>query len=280
MSSLLLDEYPLIVLPKLATKIGLNEAIVLQQVHYWIEIERKTKDAEVMQKHFHNGRWYVYNTYEQWHEQFPFWSISTLKRIISSLEKRKLLISDNFNKFGYDRTKWYTIDYEVLKTLENQESIKMTQWNVSDCIDGKGQSDITNTIDYPLITSKNYVKCSMVQNSKSVCTNDYSYEIVIKQIKKICRDIEVDSELPLRVILYYCEQYERYMGKHHPKMRNNHYETVIHNIVYNDHDFMFEDFELMIDKHFVTDYGEEIDYNMLHFFTEGILENRMYETCY
>lgn len=280
MSNLLLDEHPLLVMPKLATKVGLNEAIVLQQIHYWIQIESKTNDIDVIQKHYHDGRWYIYNTYEQWQKQFPFWCERTIRTIIKSLENKKLLITDRFNKFGYDRTKWYTIDYEVLQSLDNQESADVATSNRQELHEENGKSCQTNTIDYPLTTSKNYVKCSMVQNSKSICTNDYSYEIVIKQIKKICRDIEVDSELPLRVILYYCEQYERYMGKHHPKMRNNHYETVIRNIVYNDYDFMFEDFELMIDKHFVTDYGEEIDYNMLHFFTDGILENRMYETCY
>ena len=35
MSKLLINEHPLQVLPSLATKIGLNEAIVLQQIHYW-----------------------------------------------------------------------------------------------------------------------------------------------------------------------------------------------------------------------------------------------------
>lgn len=35
MSRLLINEPPLIVLPNLAILIGLNEAIVLQQVHYW-----------------------------------------------------------------------------------------------------------------------------------------------------------------------------------------------------------------------------------------------------
>ena len=33
--SLLIDDYPLIVLPALAEEIGLNEAIFLQQLNYW-----------------------------------------------------------------------------------------------------------------------------------------------------------------------------------------------------------------------------------------------------
>jgi len=34
MSNLLIQEVPLMVLPTLATKIGLNEAMFLQQLHY------------------------------------------------------------------------------------------------------------------------------------------------------------------------------------------------------------------------------------------------------
>lgn len=42
LNNLLLDEHPLLVMPMLATLIGLNEAIVLQQVHYWL----KTKEND------------------------------------------------------------------------------------------------------------------------------------------------------------------------------------------------------------------------------------------
>ena len=279
MSNLFYDEHPLIVNPTLARLIGLNESIVLQQVHYWIEIESKSKDIEVIEKHYHNGRWYVYNTFEQWHEQFPFWSLSTLKRTIASLERRKLLLSDTFNKFGYDRTKWYTIDYEMLQSLETQESVKMTQWKVSKCTNGKCQNDTTNTIDYTENTTKEYVKCKMVQNSKSVCTSDYSYEIVIKQIKKICRNLDIEEEVPLRTILYYLESYEKNIGKHHPKMQNKYYQRVIEFIDSNI--YCFEEYEVFIDKHFEdTSYGKPIDYNMLHFFTDGIIENRYHETLH
>ena len=41
MSKILFDEQPIVVSRELAKLIGLNEAIVLQQVHYWLEINRK-----------------------------------------------------------------------------------------------------------------------------------------------------------------------------------------------------------------------------------------------
>lgn len=111
MSNLLLDSHPLIVLPELACAIGLNEAIVLQQVHYWIEHNRKQK------RNFHNGRYWVYNSYKEWQKNFPFWCERTVKTTFSKLENSGLLISGNFNKQKMDKTKWYTIDYDALDRL-------------------------------------------------------------------------------------------------------------------------------------------------------------------
>lgn len=113
MSRLLLNEYPLMVSPTLASKIGLNESLILQQIHYWLEINRKAK------KNFINGFYWTYNTYNQWQEQFPFWSTSTIKRTISNLEKLGLIISENHNTLKIDRTKWYRIDYANLDNVEN-----------------------------------------------------------------------------------------------------------------------------------------------------------------
>lgn len=108
-SKLLIDDYPLQVLPNLAVKIGLNEAIVLQQMHYWLIVSGNKRD----------GRFWVYNTYDDWSEQFPFWSKSTLIRTLDSLIKKELIMTGNYNKAKFDRTKWYTINYEKVEELSN-----------------------------------------------------------------------------------------------------------------------------------------------------------------
>jgi hypothetical protein len=61
MSTLLINEAPLMIVPSLAVEIGLNEAVVLQQIHYWLNIS----------KHKIKGKKWVYNTYEDWQKQFP-----------------------------------------------------------------------------------------------------------------------------------------------------------------------------------------------------------------
>ena len=108
---LLIDEPPLQVLPSLATAIGLNKAIVLQQLHYWLQTS----------SHQIEGKKWIYNTYEEWRKQFPFWSEKTIKRTFRELEKDGLIVTTTkFNKSKFDKTKWYTINYEKLAEIENR----------------------------------------------------------------------------------------------------------------------------------------------------------------
>ena len=107
MSKYLIDDQPLIVLPKLAEKLGLNESLFLQQLHYWLLQKRNIRD----------GYYWAFNSYPEWLKQFPFWSESTLKRTVTSLEKSGLVITGNYNSMKIDKTKWYRIDYKVLKEI-------------------------------------------------------------------------------------------------------------------------------------------------------------------
>ncbi|PGC40830.1 replication protein [Bacillus pseudomycoides] len=111
MSNLLIHEEPLLVLPGLAKKIGLNEAIFLQQIHYWLR----------RSKHYYDGRPWIYNSIPKWQEQFPFWGESTIKRTIKNLENINVLVIGNYNKKKFDKTKWYSIEYTFLRQLESTD---------------------------------------------------------------------------------------------------------------------------------------------------------------
>ncbi|MCH1626755.1 DnaD domain-containing protein [Ferdinandcohnia quinoae] len=109
-SNLIINSRPLMVIPELAVKIGLNESIVLQQLHYWLQ---RSKNVRLDRK-------WVYFTYDKLVEQFPFFSKSTIRRTIARLEDLGLLLSDCFNKMKMDHTKWYSINYETLTELDSQ----------------------------------------------------------------------------------------------------------------------------------------------------------------
>jgi len=144
MNKLLINEYPLQVLPSLAVEVGLNEAMILQQIHYWLNTS----------KHHHDGKKWIYNSYPEWQKQFPFWSERTIKRIFGSLEKQNLLHVGNYNKAGFDRTKWYSVNYETLNKLVARPSGQNDPTMMSNWHDGMGQDDPTNTRDYTEISSE------------------------------------------------------------------------------------------------------------------------------
>lgn len=146
--SLLISEPPLQVLPSLAVKIGLNEAIVLQQIHYWLLKSKNVRD----------GHKWIYNSFPEWHKQFPFWSEITIKRTFNSLEKQGLLITGNYNKAKFDRTKWYRIDYDKLGMIRPSYQNDTTM--VPNRYDGKDQNDPTNTKRLPETTTENTNKHS------------------------------------------------------------------------------------------------------------------------
>lgn len=153
MSKLLFNVHPLVIDKELATLIGLNETIILQQIHYWIEINRK---ASV---NFYEEKYWTYNTIAEWREHFPFWSFDTVKRTLTRLRKLGLIITGNFNKLSMDRTLWYSIDYEKLNKLaekpkeqseekpnktaanvENSQKCILPQCKRADCTNALGQN--------------------------------------------------------------------------------------------------------------------------------------------
>ena len=125
MSKLLIPEPPLQILPQLACTIGLNEAIIVQQLHYW---SLKAKDG------------WVYNTYEQWHEQFPFWSVITIKRTFLKLEQDGIVVSRQSK--STNRKKFYRINYEK---LDNAFSMYNTEPEYQNDTQPTGQIDTIAT---------------------------------------------------------------------------------------------------------------------------------------
>lgn len=141
MSNLLYDEQPIVIDRTLSKLLGLNEAIVLQQIHYWLKINEKKK------QNFYDGRYWTYNSAKEWQENdFEFWSLKTIQRTFSNLEDQGILIVGNYNPDRRDRTKWYSINYDKLDQLVKEYYVqmqkdKMTKCNSSDCPNANSQID-------------------------------------------------------------------------------------------------------------------------------------------
>ena len=106
-SRLLVDDAPMLVLPRLAALLGLEQALLLQQIHYWL----------CTCGHPHDGRLWIYNSCPEWAAQCPWWSDETIRRHLRALRRAGLLLTANYNRCAADRTRWYSIDYDALEAL-------------------------------------------------------------------------------------------------------------------------------------------------------------------
>jgi len=86
-----------------AEKYGVNKAILLQHIRFWVS-ENKGKKS-----HTHDGKTWMYQSAADMHKHFPYWSRLKIHRMLASMEEEGLIASGNYNKLGFDRTKWYTL---------------------------------------------------------------------------------------------------------------------------------------------------------------------------
>ena len=109
MSNIFYNIEPKVINTELACLLGLNEAIVLQQLHYWIEKNKATAT------NYHDSRYWTYGTVQEYRDRdFRFWSFDTVKRTLTKLIKLGFVLQGNYNKMKLDQTKWYSIDYTAL----------------------------------------------------------------------------------------------------------------------------------------------------------------------
>lgn len=277
---------------KLAKAIGLNEAIVLNQLHYWIEKNRRANHNS------HDGKYWVYNSYEDWqNNDFEYWSIDTIKRTFTKLEKMGLVISGNYNKLPMDRTKWYTIDYENLEKIA--ESLEKSTIRAK-CPDAKVQNAPMHDGNLHRAIPENTTKEYLPKNTKLnglhrpngqiVSKSEMDFSIVEKQIAKEINSLGYgqDEELinnATEVFRYYYDKYYSCIGSYHlvlssKAMRNTLERYINGSEIAIDLQYDIEAYKEMIDRHFTKDYGEKIDYSICHFMTEGIRNYLFYEVLY
>jgi hypothetical protein len=87
-----------------AEKYGILEAILLANIRWW------TAKNEANNRHYHNGRYWTYNSAKAFAKLFPYASQQQIQRALKSLEAAKMIVVGNYNSNPYDHTKWYAID--------------------------------------------------------------------------------------------------------------------------------------------------------------------------
>jgi hypothetical protein len=122
-SKLLINESPLVVLPSLVKLVGIERAIILQQIQYLIQLPNSGQTLD-------DGHKYIWNTAKDFTAFFPFWKPETIAKHLRLLESEQWLITCQPRNFN--RIKYYRINYDrfdsVLKLQSNVYDD--TDWNV------------------------------------------------------------------------------------------------------------------------------------------------------
>lgn len=284
----------LIINTYLALVLGdLNEAIVLNQLNYWLGINRKAG------KNFIDDRYWVYNSYSDWKaKDFPYWSEKTIQRTFTRLENKGVVVSANYNKLGIDKTKWYTIDTEKLQELVdefNSDEDKMTnrQDNMTDrqdkmtCREGQCDRPLPEIInrDYNSeITGEVHTSVSEKQTAR-VTRQDMQAkkDDMLYRFSEIC-DNNIENKTVEEVVknafCRYINLYETYFCKVHPILTDKTLTNVclsLSNVTDTEHNhFEWTDVYLtdetgltgldrMVNEHFRRTHRRETNYSITHF---------------
>ena len=119
----------------IAALYGVDESIMIANLQFWI------RKNEANGKHFHDGRFWTYNSIEAFTKLFPFWTARQIRRILKSLEEKGVIVTGNYNTSAYDRTTWYAFGDSFLQKGQNHFT------ESSNGNDKSGKSVINNVTD-------------------------------------------------------------------------------------------------------------------------------------
>jgi len=204
-TKLLINEPPLQALPSLAVKIGLNEALMLQQIHYWI--------INPLNTNLHESKVWITRTYTQWQKEFPFWCTKTIGFTILRLERMGLLTStDALNESWSNRSKSYTINYEELSKLDFQSgrtNIRPTSTSVSSGCHREDPSHCQQedpsrcTIEESVRDNNNRYLGNTIEKDPS----EPQVAIVVDEIRKMNPELKISDNQLIKWLLRYGEAY-------------------------------------------------------------------------
>lgn len=100
---------------ELATKYGMLEAIILNNLEFW------TARNEANGQHHHDGYYWTYNSTKALAELFPYVSQRQIQHALKHLRELGIIQTGNYNKSAYDRTLWYAFTDLGLSIMQKRE---------------------------------------------------------------------------------------------------------------------------------------------------------------
>lgn len=276
-----------------------RKAIILNQFIYWSE---RVSDAdkfieqenEIAKKNNETERdlfyGWIYKTSTELADEIMLGiSSSQVGRYVKELCDCGFLSKRNNPKYKWDRTLQYRVNLVNIAIALREKGYPLSDYKIDIsalespnlCIPHPCNMDnepmqyqnCVSNETIPDITVNNTNKNNSLNRTSSSSDTDFDSAIMQKVTEL------TDDETIINGISYYLDTYKRKIGKYHPDVSKSALDNIIYtiNVVLQD---VWEDVESenglvrMIDRHFRTDYGMQIDYNIVHFGSEGIIEKQ------
>lgn len=88
---------------------GVEKAVILNNIRYWLD-HGSANDKKCL-----DGYYWTFNSSTAFAKLMPYFSSSKIGRLLRELEADGIVIVGNYNRAGYDRTKWYTMPEYALQ---------------------------------------------------------------------------------------------------------------------------------------------------------------------
>ncbi len=217
---------------EIATRIGVDEAIMLNNFVYWL-LKNKANN-----KNFFDGNYWTFNSVRAYSELFPFWNETQIRRILKSLIDQNVLVVGNYNQNAYDRTNWYSLSNEYIYLIDLSKNSNGSDNNITPIPNNKPNrktNNIKSDISHKPIKEKkqnnyqlfiSYLKEKCKYKTKASSTKNG--EIFFNQIedkKQLAKDYiqhQLEKKEYAVVITKFMEDYNTvYKDKYNPNNNNN-----------------------------------------------------------
>jgi len=99
---------------ELACLVGIEKSILLQRIYMFVEYH------EQIEENYYEDKFWMYDTSKSLSLVYPYMSMTSIRRWLQELEKDEWLITGNFNKAKYDKTKWYGLGPTFIAFLDEK----------------------------------------------------------------------------------------------------------------------------------------------------------------
>ena len=178
-----------------AQQIGVNCAIILRHLYFWIEKNIANES------NFYDGRYWTYSSVKALEDIFPYLTGKQIRSSLKKLVDDGIVVTGNYNRSAYDRTMWYAITEKGFSILHINK-IHLPKWENGNSEKGEpipdNNTDIkTDNINIISTTSSGEAEVQYANVEELPLSDGTSWKCNVKQFNEFCKsypDVDIEAE--------------------------------------------------------------------------------------